>query len=97
MSCRFVAISVIAVGESFPSELSATKSLEPLEKNFGAPHSSVSTCANWEQITPWYDWQRDASARELAAVPLKAKKTSQSVSKRSRNASAASAVHGSSP
>lgn len=53
MSCRFVGISVIAVGESFPSELSATKSLEPLEKNFGVPHSSVSTCANWEQIMPW--------------------------------------------
>src|SRR6266702_130630 len=97
MSCRFIAMSLIAAGESFPSGLSATKSLDPLEKNSGAPHSSVSTCAYWEQITPWYDWQSEARARELAAVPLKAKKTSQSASKRLRKASAARAVQGSSP
>jgi len=26
-------------------------------------------------MTLWYDWQRDDRARELAAVPLKTKKT----------------------
>src|SRR5580658_1464811 len=97
MSCRLVAIKCTAAGVSFPSLVSATRSLEPLEKNSGAPHSSVSTWADWQQMTAWYDWQSEASTRELAAVPLNAKKTSQSVSNISLKASAAAAVQGSSP
>ena len=42
--------------------------MEPFEKNSGAPHSSVSTCDESQQITPWYDWQSEASASEFAAV-----------------------------
>jgi hypothetical protein len=64
--------------------------LVPFEKNSGAPHSSVSTWAvSWQRIE-WYDWQSDASASEFAEVPLKTKKTSQSVSNVSRRRSAAS-------
>ena len=69
----------------------------PLEKNSAAPHSSVSTWALSWQTMLWYDWQREASARELAAVPLKTKKTSQSVSNSSRSALHAWAVLLSSP
>jgi hypothetical protein len=57
----------------FPARRRPASSLAPLEKNSGAPHSSVSTCASWWQMTLWYDWQSAASASELAAVPLKTK------------------------
>ena len=69
----------------------------PLEKNSGAPHSSVSTCAiSWQRIA-WYDWHMAAKASELAAVPLKTKNTSAWHSKISRIRLQARAVHGSSP
>lgn len=68
-----------------------------LEKNSGAPHSSVSIWACWWQMMLWYDWHREASTREFAAVPLNTKKTSQSVSKNSRSMSQALAVCSSSP
>ena len=69
----------------------------PLEKNSGAPHSSVSTCdTSWQRIE-WYDWHIAARASELAAVPLKLKKISASCSKTSRISSQARAVHLSSP
>lgn len=51
MSLRLPAISRIAAGVSLPSGLGATSSLEPLEKNSGAPHSSVSTWADSAQMT----------------------------------------------
>ena len=69
----------------------------PFEKNSGAPHSSVSMCAVRWQMTLWYDWHSAARASALAAVPLKTKNTSQSVSNSSRMRSQARAVHGSSP
>ena len=69
----------------------------PFEKNSGAPHSSVSTCAVWWQMMLWYDWHIEASDSELAAVPLKTKNTSQSVSNVSRSRSDARVVHASSP
>src|SRR5258708_1625220 len=97
MSWGLVASSLIEAGVILPSCELATRSLEPFEKNSGAPHSSVSTWEVSAQITPWYDWQSEASASEFAAVPLKTKKTSQSVSKSARNAFDARSVHGSSP
>ena len=73
---------------SFPWGPASVSTFVPFEKNSGAPHSSVSTCAvSWQRIE-WYDWHVDASASEFAAVPLNAKKTSQSVSKISRRRSA---------
>jgi hypothetical protein len=53
MSERPVATFRISAGVSLPSGLATTRSFEPLEKNSGAPHSSVSTCAEAEQITLW--------------------------------------------
>jgi hypothetical protein len=53
MSCRLVASSWIDAGVSFPSTPWATSSFDPLEKNSGAPHSSVSTWDWSQQITPW--------------------------------------------
>ena len=47
MSWRFVASSRIDAGVSLPSNAGATSSFEPLEKNSGAPHSSVST---WRSV-----------------------------------------------
>ncbi len=52
MSWRLVASSWMEAGVSLPSAECATSSLEPLEKNSGAPHSSVSTCAWSAQMTP---------------------------------------------
>jgi hypothetical protein len=52
MSWRFVANSRMDAGVSFPSAAGATSSFDPLEKNSGAPHSSVSTCEASQQITP---------------------------------------------
>ena len=43
----------IAAGVSLPSALATTRSFEPLEKNSGAPHSSVSTWAEAAQMTLW--------------------------------------------
>ncbi|MNH38888.1 hypothetical protein D3C79_999850 [compost metagenome] len=53
MSWRFSATSRIDCGVSLPLTLGAVSNLEPLEKNSGAPHSSVSTWAVSEQITLW--------------------------------------------
>src|SRR5687768_1373715 len=50
-----------------------------------------------EQITLWYDWQHAASESEFAAVPLKTKYTSHAAPTTARTASAARAVHASSP
>jgi hypothetical protein len=41
----------IASGVSLPLSDWATSSFDPFEKNSGAPHSSVSTWAEEEQIT----------------------------------------------
>ena len=69
----------------------------PLEKNSGAPHSSVSTWAtSWQRIA-WYDWHIAASASELAAVPLNTKNTSAGHSNIWRIRSQARSVQGSSP
>jgi len=46
-------MSRIDAGVSLPTSVCASSSLEPLEKNSGAPHSSVSTWAVSEQITLW--------------------------------------------
>src|SRR6266567_5616955 len=97
MSWRLVASSWMESGVILPSSECATRSFDPLEKNSGAPHSSVSTCEVSAQITPWYAWQSEASASEFAAVPLKTKKMSQSVSNNARKALDARSVHGSSP
>ncbi|CAH0441904.1 hypothetical protein LMG9673_02715 [Ralstonia pseudosolanacearum] len=86
-----------ASGVNLPSAPAAVSSLEPLEKNSGPPHSSVSMCASSWQMTEWYDWHSADSASELAAVPLKTKKTSQSVSNRSRMRSHTRCVQESSP
>jgi hypothetical protein len=53
MSLRFSATARMASGVSFPVGEGATSSLELFEKNSGAPHSSVSTCAASEQMTLW--------------------------------------------
>ena len=82
---------------SFAAGAKTGRSLLPAVKNSGAPHSSVSTCDIAWQRMPWWRWQIAESARELAAVPLKTKKTSQSVSKISVKRRFARAVYGSSP
>ena len=69
----------------------------PLEKNSGAPHSSVSTWASSWHTIAWYDWQRAARASELAAVPLNTKNTSAGCSNTSRINSQARAVQASLP
>jgi hypothetical protein len=51
MSERLLASVSISSGVSLPSGLAATRSFEPLEKNSGAPHSSVSTWEEDAQIT----------------------------------------------
>ena len=51
MSFRLVASARIASGVSLPLSVRTVSSFEPLEKNSGAPHSSVSTCAASAQIT----------------------------------------------
>jgi hypothetical protein len=51
MSRRRVTTSTIAAGVSFPCSPATASSLAPLEKNSGAPHSSVSTCASCWQMT----------------------------------------------
>ncbi|MNE86144.1 hypothetical protein D3C81_1613090 [compost metagenome] len=87
----------IASGVSLPFPPGAVSSLEPLEKNSGPPHSSVSICASSWQITEWYDWHSADSASEFAAVPLNTKNTSQSVWNRSRMRSQTFCVQLSSP
>jgi hypothetical protein len=69
----------------------------PPAKNCGAPHSSTTAWAAAWAMMPWYGWHNAASASALAAVPLKTKKTSQSVSKTSRRSAVARAVSPSSP
>jgi hypothetical protein len=54
-------------------------------------------CASRWQMMLWYDWHKDAKASEFAAVPLKTKKTSQSVSKKSLIMLQALLVYSSSP
>jgi len=52
--CRaVVAIAADCARRSLPSADGATSSFDPLEKNSGAPHSSVSTCAVAGTITLW--------------------------------------------
>jgi hypothetical protein len=58
MSLRLVTSVSTASGVSLPRWAwadwpSATSNLEPLEKNSGPPHSSVSTCATGVQMTEW--------------------------------------------
>ena len=53
MSLRLVARPRIASGVSLPPSVRTVSSFEPLEKNSGAPHSSVSTWAESAQITLW--------------------------------------------
>ena len=58
MSWRLVTSDSTASGVSLPSRAEAlsdspTSSFEPLEKNSGPPHSSVSMCATGLQITEW--------------------------------------------
>ena len=65
----------------------AISSFEPLEKNSGAPHSSVSTWPTRSRSRCGRTGTATARASELAAVPLKAKNTSQSVSNSARKAS----------
>src|SRR5215813_7254184 len=97
MSERRVTSDSTACGVSFPSCDSAKRILAPPEKNSGPPHSSVSRWATSEQMTLWYDWQQADVAKELAAVPLKTKKISQSHSNISRRRPATSSVYLSSP
>ncbi len=79
--------SSTAAEVSLPWRCGAASSFEPLEKNSGAPHSSVSTCEASLHTTAWYDWHSAASAMELAAVPLKTKNTSASASNSVRSRS----------
>jgi hypothetical protein len=53
MSLRRVTASTIVAGVSLPCSPASGSSLAPLEKNSGAPHSSVATCASWWQMTLW--------------------------------------------
>jgi len=53
MSLRRVAASLIAAGVNLPPAHGTISSFSPFEKNSGAPHSSVATCAVSEQITLW--------------------------------------------
>src|SRR5215213_1742183 len=97
MSVRFLTMRSTLDGSIFPFSPGTSSILVPLEKNSGAPHSSVSTCATSVQRMEGYDWHNDASESEFAAVPLKTKNTSQLVSKTSRTRLEASSVQRSSP
>src|SRR5437588_12490663 len=97
MSVRLLTAFSIDLGSILPLAPGNRSTLVPLAKNSGAPHSEPSTWAiSWHKML-WYDWHREASERELAEVPLKTKKTSQSRSKTSRSKLDALSVQQSSP
>ncbi len=74
----------IASGVNLPSGVSAVRSFAPPLKNPGAPHSSTLMCAiAWQMIASVLP-HIAARPSEFAAVPVNTKKTSHSVSNRSR-------------
>src|SRR6266403_945028 len=84
MSVRLLTAFSMDLASTFECAPGSSSTFVPFANNSGAPHSAASTCANSWHRTLWYDWQREASESEFAAVPLKTKNTSHFVSKTSR-------------
>src|SRR4028119_1465424 len=73
MSCRLAPARSTAAGSILPLSPGSSRTLVPLEKNSGAPHSSVSTWAvSWQRML-WWVWHGRGGAavgEDLARAAL---------------------------